>query len=227
MALRKAEIDAALDTLFAGVEATQPSALPSVLISGTIRCGKTKVANKLARRTGLYHIKTDEIRNAFYLGVSEAEKRRIVKYVFRRLLLRYPTGLLIDGTALMDAPCELPLWAARRGIAFHAIGYSFETPKAKHRDLLAYRAIASCWTKRSNSDDEMRRFARRLIRRSQDIRRFCDANGLSYFDLDSGDFDRERDRVVRAIEQDLKARQPGGTARLREWVRKGLAGEAG
>ncbi len=218
-ALRKPEIDAALTELFARIENAAPTALPSVLISGTIRCGKTKVASKLARRTGLYHVKTDEIRNAFYLGVSEADKRRILKYVFRRLLLRFPKGLLVDGTALMDDPCELPLWAARRGFAFHAIGYSFDTPEAKHRDLLAFRAIASCWTKRSKSDDEMLRFARRLIRRSKAIRAFCAEHGLSYFDLDSGRFDAERDRIVAVIRRDLEARQaqarPGLLARLR------------
>ncbi len=217
-ALRKAAIDAALGSLFAQVAQAAPGNLPSVLISGTIRCGKTKVASKLARRTGLHHIRTDDIRNEFYPDVSEADKRRIVKYVFRRLLLRFPTGVLIDGTALMDAPCELPLWAARRGFAFHAIGYSFDTPEAKHRDLLAYRAIASCWTKRSRTDAEMMRFARRLIRRSQDIRAFCAAHGLSYFDLESGHFDAERDRIVQAIRRDLETRQararPGLLARL-------------
>lgn len=218
-ALSKPEIDAELATLFARVESTAPPPLPSVLISGTIRCGKTKVANKLARRTGLMHIKTDDIRNAFYLGTSEADKRRIVKYVFRRLLLRFPTGLLIEGTALMDTPCDLPLWAHRRGFAFHAIGYSFDTPEAKHCDLLTYRAMASCWTKRSKTDDEMLRFARRLIRRSKDIRAFCASRGLSYFDLDSARFDAERDRIVQAIERDLRARQPSADVVTRLWNR--------
>jgi hypothetical protein len=219
----KPEIDTELAALFARIKAGAPPPLPTVLISGTIRCGKTKVANKLARRTGLLHIKTDEIRNAFYLGTSEAEKRRIVKYVFRRLLLQFPTGLLIEGTALMDAPCELPLWAHRRGLAFHAIGYSFDTPEAKHRDLLTYRAMASCWTKRSKTDAEMLRFAKRLIRRSKEIRAFCATHGLSYFDLDSGRFDAERDRIVQAIAQDLRARQPRPdmVTRLRNWARSG------
>lgn len=227
VARRKSEIDAALRTIFAQIEDSRASALPSVLISGTIRCGKTKVANKLSRRTGLVHIKTDEIRNALYLDVSETDKRRIVKYVFRCLLLRFPNGILIDGTALMDAPCELPLWASKRSFAFHAIGYSFDKPKAKHRDLLAYRAMASCWTKRSKSDDEMLRFARRLIRRSQEIKHFCKAHGLSYFDLDSSAFDSERDRILRSIERDLRARTPGTVARLRSWMQKGPTGGTG
>jgi len=223
-ARRKAEIDIYLDSLFAQIDAARRPDLPSVILSGTLRCGKTKVARAIAARMGYLRLPTDKIRNATYLDCPEPQKRRIAKYVFRRILLRFPTGVMIEGTGAMDAPCELPLWATRRGIAFFAIGYSFDRPDDKHRDLLAYRDAQSCWTKRSKSDAQMLGFARRVIRRSQEIKAFCEAADLPYFDLDSGRFDAERDRIIHAIEAALSAGRgtkkdapTGMMARLRFW----------
>lgn len=223
-ARQKAEIDRYLSTLFAQIEAVQRPDSPSLIISGTRRCGKTKVARAIAARHGYMHLPTDKLRNATYLNCPEPEKRRIAKYVFRRILLRFPTGVMIEGTGAMDAPCELPLWAVRRGIAFFAVGYSLDRLDDKHRDLLAYRQSNPCWTKRSKSDAEMRGFARNIIRRSQEIKAFCDTQALHYFDLDSAAFESERDRIVHAIETELRAVRkmpedtpPGLMARLKFW----------
>lgn len=223
---QKPAVDLFLEGLFAKISVAPLPDLPTVLISGAVRCGKTMVARRVALRGGFYHLRTDEIRNQTYLNAPESEKRRIAKYVYRRILLQFPKGVLIDGTAVMDAPCELPVWAHARGMAFFAIGYSFDTPEAKQRDLLAYRAQNACWTQRSKSDDEMLRFARRLIRRSKDIKQYCEAHSLPYFDLDSARFDPERARIVREIEHAVKMRhteqtrggqQSGLIARLKFW----------
>lgn len=222
-ARRKHEIDAYLAVLFAEIDASPLPDLPSLILSGTLRCGKTKVARALAARQGYLRLPTDKIRNATYLDCAEPEKRRIAKYVFRRILLRFPKGVMIEGTGAMDAPCELPLWATRRGNAFFAIGYSFDRPADKQRDLLAYRDAYSCWTKRSKSDAEMAGFARRIIKRSREIRAYCETHGLTYFDLDSGQFEAERDRIISAIETALephgktKNAPSGMMARLRFW----------
>lgn len=208
----KAVLDLYLDRLCADIAAHPLTDAPSVLISGAVRCGKTKVANRVAARGAYVHLKTDQIRNATYLHSSDAEKRRAVKYLFRRILLRFPRGVLIDGTALMDAPCDLPLWARARGIAVFAIGYSAGTPEAKQRDLLAYRAENNCWTRHSKSDAEMLRFARRLIRRSKEIRAFCKAHDLPYYDLDSAQFAAERARIVTDIERRLAEMKTAGAS---------------
>ena len=218
----KAALGRYLETLLADIAARPLADAPSVLISGAVRCGKTKVANRVAARGEYVHLKTDQIRNATYLHSSGAEKRRAAKYLFRRILLRFPRGVLIDGTALMDAPCDLPLWARARGIAVFAIGYSAGTPEDKRRDLLAYRTENNCWTKRSKSDAEMLRFARRLIRRSKEIRAYCEDNDLPYYDLDSAHFAKERARIVTDIERRLSAMNAAGApqgmlARLQFW----------
>ncbi len=199
----KAALDAYLQELFRKIEAQDLPDLPSVLISGTLRCGKTKVSRKLARRLGYCRLATDEIRNATYLHCPKAEKRRIAKYVYRRILLQFPRGVLLDGTAALDPPRRLPIWAKARGIGFFAIGYAFDRPDDKERDLLAYRRAHPCWTTRNMSDTDMHDLAERVIRQSKGIRAYCRAHDLPYFDLDSARFAPERDRIVAEIAQSL------------------------
>lgn len=217
----KTELDAYLTGLFDSIAQHPLPDLPSVVISGTLRCGKTKVSRSLTRQLGYHRLVTDEIRNATYLDCPQAEKRRIAKYVYRRILLRFPRGVLLDGTAALDPPRDLPPWTQARGIAFFAIGYSFDRPEDKHRDLLAYRNSQRCWTSRTLSDADMRDIAERVIRQSQTIRTYCAAHDLPYFDLDSARFDRERDRIVAAIAKTLTADQKNAPsrlmARLRHW----------
>ena len=195
----KAALDRYLAQLFDRIEQQPLPDLPSVVISGALRCGKTKVSRRLARDLGYHRLVTDEIRNDTYLNCPQGEKRRIAKYVYRRILLRFPRGVLLDGTAALDPPRDLPPWAQARGIGFFAIGYSFDRPEDKHRDLLAYRRHQSCWTTRTLSDDDMRALAERVIRQSHQIRAFCTAQNLRYFDLDSARFEAERNRIVTEI----------------------------
>ncbi len=220
----RAAIRAYLDSLTKRIAGEGPPDLPSALISGAIRCGKTRVARQVCNATGLVRLETDHLRNALILGLSEGDKRRVTKYVYRQILLRHPRGLLIDGTALMDAPCELPLWARRRGILFFAIGYSEGRVPDKTRDLLAFRASNPCWTRKMTDDAGVKRLARQIIQRSKEVRGFCAAHDLPYFHLDSGQFEAERDRVAREIEAQIRRYHaqtaPSGLmAQLTSWRR--------
>ncbi len=210
-----------LEGLSERIALARPPDLPTTLISGAIRCGKTRVARQVTAATGLMRLETDEIRNALTLGLSEADKRRVVKYAYHRLLLRHPRGLLIDGTALMDAPCELPLWAHRRGMRFFAIGYTQGRVADKARDLRAFRAANRCWTHKLTDDAGVPRLARQIIQRSKEVRAFCADHELPFFELDSGRFEAERDRVadeiIRAIRAHPQAAPSGLMARLAFW----------
>lgn len=223
----RAAARAYLDELSAEIAAARRArpALPSVLISGTMRCGKTRVARALVARTGHVIVETDQIRNALYRGCSETERRRLMKYAYRSLLLRWPQGIVIEGTALMDAPCELPLWAARRGLHVATIGYSEGSVEAKTRDLLAFRATHNCWTRKAMDDAGVKRLARQIRNRSKDLQRWCAAHGLPYHHLDSGQFHAECNRIADEIEAALRAEgipdaQPGLAARLQFWKRR-------
>jgi hypothetical protein len=215
----KASLDHYLEGLFADLSARPLCDRPSVLLSGAVRCGKTKLASALAARAGYVHLRTDRIRNATYLDSPPAARRRAVKYLYRRILLRFPAGVLLEGTALTDAPCDLPLWAAARGIPFFAIGYSTGTAEQKCADLLAYRAENRCWTRHNKSDADMLKFARRLIARSREIRAFCAAHDLPYYDLESSQFEAEHSRILADIEMRLAAQGRAASTKRAIWER--------
>lgn len=218
---RAAEIDAFLDGLAESITRTAPPQTHATLcLSGPPRCGKTRVARALARQTGMHLLETDKLRDALYAGRAEPDKRRVTKYLYRRILLRWPRGLIIEGTVLMDAPCTLPRWVQARGLPFVAIGYSNGSVAGKTRDLLAFRATHPCWTHQVMDDAGVTRLARQIRRRSGDIRAFCAAHDLPYFDLDSARFHPEVDRIAAAILPLLErpdAARPGWAARLEAW----------
>ncbi|WFE74844.1 hypothetical protein [Roseinatronobacter sp. S2] len=201
----KAAIDAYLEMLFADIATYAPAPVPSLIVTGTMRCGKTLVARRLARRNGMYHIPSDRLRHATYITSDEATKLRVIKYIYKRLLLAHPTGLVLDGTVFLDHGVTLPQWAVRRGMVCVAIGYSHDTPARKARHMIAFRKTHDCWTSGRKSDAELRRMARMIIGRSKDIKAQCAANGWPYFDLDSGQFHAENRRIVRRIERQLHA----------------------
>ena len=201
----KAAVDAYLDVLLADIAAYAPADVPSLILTGTMRCGKTIVARRLARRNRLYHIPSDRLRHATYIASDDATKLRLVKYIYKRLLLAYPTGLVLDGTIFLDNGVTLPHWAAQRGIGCMAIGYSHDRPWRKAQSMIAFRNAHDCWTSHRKSDAELRRLARKIINRSKDIKALCAANGWPYFDLDSGRFQIEKRRIVRRIERQLHA----------------------
>lgn len=214
----KAAIDAYLDVLLSDIAAYAPAPLPSLIVTGTMRCGKTLVARGVARRNRMYHIPSDRLRHASYINSDDATKLRVIKYIYKRLLLAYPTGLVLDGTVFLDNGVTLPHWAARRGIGCVAIGYSQDTPARKARHMIAFRKARDCWTSGRKSDAELRQLARRIIGRSKDIKAQCAADGWPYFDLDSGRFQIEKRRIMRRIERQLHASRSvpphGGAPRL-------------
>lgn len=142
---------------------------------------------------------SDRIRNATYLASDGAERARLVKYVYKRLMLMHPTGLVLEGTVFLDHGVTLALWAKSRGFHVFAIGYALDDIQRKARSLIAFRQANDCWTNGRNTDAELRRLARRIVTRSRDIRTYCEAHDLTYLDLDSGRFHKEAQRVRRVI----------------------------
>jgi len=213
-AVTKAAVDAYLAALSAQITALDPAPIRSALISGTVRCGKTIVARHVCARLGMVHIPCDRIRNATYSATEGAERARLVKYIYKKLLLMHPTGLVIEGTVFLDRGVTLPLWAHARGIKVFAVGYALDDAARKARSMIAYRRDNPCWTKAERSDADIRRMARKIVSRSRDIRAYCEDHGLTYLDLDSGRFNTELRRVSRVIRRKMRAAKVAGSAGL-------------
>ena len=198
-ATTKAQVDAFLLELSGQITSLNPAPVRSVLITGAMRGGKSIVAQTIAQQAGMLHIPADRIRNATYVHTDSVIRARLVRYIYKRLLLMHPTGLVIEGTVFLDRGVTLPLWAKERGFKVFAIGYALDDAGRKARSMIAYRRKNPCWTTGARTDAEIRQMARRIVARSRDIRTYCEANKLTYLDLDSGRFNVDLRRVTRAI----------------------------
>ena len=204
-AVTKAQVDAFLAALSVNIAKMAPPDLPSVLITGAMRCGKTLVAQNVCARTGMVHLPSDRLRAVTYHLTTGVERARLIRYIYKRILLTHPTGLVLEGTVFLDDGVTLPIWARRRGFPVFAIGYARANVNAKARSMIAFRKGNECWTKDRLSDQELRRMARKIIGRSRDIRDFCATNDMVYLDLDSSRFNDELRRVSRTIRRRLQA----------------------
>ncbi|MBR3372247.1 MAG: hypothetical protein IKG52_16630 [Rhodobacteraceae bacterium] len=214
----RAALDAYVQVLLADIAAYAPAPVPSLIVTGAMRCGKTLVARRVARRNGLYHVPGDRLRKATFRNCDQATKLRILKYICKRLLLAHPTGLVLDSTIFLDRGVTLPHWASKRGMHCVAIGYSQDDPARKAQSMIAFRKTAKCWTSRSKSDADMHKLARQIIFRSKEIKALCATQGWPYFDLEADAFSREKRRVVYAIETLLHREQtaPQGRGAARD-----------
>ncbi|MCC5960855.1 MAG: hypothetical protein JJU08_16095 [Rhodobacteraceae bacterium] len=203
----KADIDAYLQVLFNEIATYAPAQVPSLIVTGAMRCGKTLLTRRLARRNGLYHIPSDRLRHATYIASDEATKQRVVKYIYKRLLLAYPTGLALDGTLFLDNGVTVPHWAAQRGIRCVAIGYALDDAARKAQSMIDFRKSNNCWTSHNKSEADVLYMAHQIVSRSKEIKGICDTQGWDYFDLDSGAFSREKRRIIYAVEKLLHQRQ--------------------
>lgn len=217
-AVTKQAADAFLEALFADIAAYDPLPRPSLIITGVMRSGKTQMARRLAAQMGLYHLPTDKVRNVTYGTVDDATRQRLIKYLYKRVLLQYPRGVVLEGTAFCDRGITLLDWAQARGIPCFVIGCGTDTAEQKTQAMLRYRARRNCWTTETRSDADLRRMARRLIGRSRDLQQECAARGTPYFDISASRFRQDRKNTLQAIRRQLRAAEAdtGASAGMRD-----------
>jgi hypothetical protein len=203
LATQQAQIDAYLAELSRAIAHANPPATPTILITGAMRCGKTRVAKEICAHTGMIHIPSDKLRNAVYLGTEGALRVRLVHYVYKRLILLHPTGLVIEGTVFLDNDINLTRWAKARGVKAFAIGYSHRNVARKAKSLVSFRKNHKCWTSDLYTDAELHNVARKIILNSRQIKQRARAEGFRYLDLDSTLFASQMQDVVQTILRDM------------------------
>ncbi len=158
----------------------------------------------------MVHIPSDRIRNATYVATEGAERARLIKYIYKRLLLTHPKGLVLDGTVFVDHGVTLPMWARARRFKVFVIGYANGPAQRKARSILKYRRTNDCWTDGKLSEADILHISRQIVSRSRDLRAYCEKHALVYFDVDSGRFDMELRRVTRTILRRMRVTVAGG-----------------
>jgi len=202
----KVEVDRFLQGLRDELSASALATMPSLIVSGPARCGKSRLAEEIAARYGHRILSTDWIRASLYPKSRWKDRRRVTKYVYKSLLLSFPTGIILEGDVFFSSKDRISDWAIRRGVPFIGIGYSFDRPQDKYEDLVAYHRQDRCWLVESRTDEELHDFAAQIVAWSRDFRARCEDRGASYFDLDSRAFATEIDRIATAVGGILRRR---------------------
>lgn len=195
-----AELDAYIATLSKAIRRLAPSKQASVVITGAMRCGKTRVAQQVCRATGMVHLPSDRLRNAIYLDLRGAERAQVVQYLYKRLIRLHPTGVVFDGTVFLDTDVDLIHWTRAQGIKVFAIGCVTDDAERKARSMIRFRNHHSCWTNDTHSNDEMRRLAGRIIRYSQALQQRCTKERIPFYNIaGNSQFERQLTQVTGRI----------------------------
>ena len=183
--------------------------VPSIVISGWCRVGKTALAKRLCLSNGLRHISLDPF-SAIYERIKDDGTRLCIKKVLiQELLIRYPTGVVLDGADLVfdnyfrsekrPQPTLdfLKMLSHEHSVKIYLIGHTDDTVKDKIDALKNYRLKHPCWTSNSQAwdDESLGDRAQEIFAASKLLRDQSKASGITYIDIHSGSF---HDSVVRA-----------------------------
>lgn len=189
--------------------------VPSFILSGWCRVGKTNIAQRLCRSNGLCYLPLDPF-SAIYQGVKDYATRQFIKKTLvRELLKRYPTGIILDGADLvfdnyfrsddrpkptLDFLHELSL---EHPVKIYLIGNAKDTLTEKIDGIKKYRFKHPCWTLNSHawSEDKLEDRAKEIISASQLLRDQSNSTSLTYIDIHSGSFHHGVIRAQALIEQ--------------------------
>lgn len=183
--------------------------VPSLILSGWCRVGKTSTAQRLCRSNGLGYLPLDPF-STIYQRIKDDDTRQFVKMALvRELLIRYPTGMILVGADLVfdnyfrsdERPKPtldfLQKLSLTHPVKIYLIGNAKDTLTEKLDGLKKYRLKRACWTSNSRAWDEDRLEDRvkEIISASQFFRDQSQSSGMTYLDIQSTSF---HDSVVRA-----------------------------
>ena len=189
--------------------------VPTIILSGWCRVGKTSIAQRLCRSNRLNYLPLDPF-SAIYEKIKDGRTRQFVKMALvRELLKRYPTGIILDGADLVfdnyfrsdNRPKPsldfLQKLSQTHHVKIYLIGNARDTLGEKIEGLKKYRLKRSCWTSTSQAWDEGRleERAKEIISTSQLFRDQSRSSNLAYLDIQSSSFDYSVIRAQAWIEQ--------------------------
>lgn len=189
--------------------------VPSLILSGWCRVGKTSLAQRLCRSNSLCYLPLDPF-SAIYQRIKDDVTRQFVKQTLvRELLTRYPTGIILDGDDLvfdnylrsddrpkptLDFLHELSL---EHPVKIYLIGNAQDTLTEKIDGIKRYRSKHPCWTLNSQAwgEDMLEERAKEIISASQLLRDQSNSTNLTYIDIQSSSFQHSVVRAQAWIEQ--------------------------
>ena len=195
----------------------------SILISGPPRCGKSILAKEICKKHEMFHLKTDYVKSILYEGLEFKQRKWAASYIYRKVLLGFPTGVVIEGTALTDISKNIPYWATNKGrdIPFFCLGYT-SCYLMKFGKMLEYSQTNKCWTNGKLSEDQLRDLAKHIVEKSVHNKIICDQNGFKFFEIGTNNFKADINHIIAEIEVSYFKLNQNDTRTLKGFLRSGL-----
>lgn len=191
--------------------------IPSLIISGWARTGKTTLASQLCRSTGMGCLSLDQF-SAVYEGIRDEKTRSFIRStLIKALICRFPVGIILEGSNLVfdnyyrSYSRPVPSLSLLHSLyteycmRVYIIGNTQDSIDEKMAAIKLFRQRHECWTSKSlawanNNLDER---VREVFQASQNFLSLAQINGLHYIDIQSNDFSGSIVRAQAHIEQDI------------------------
>jgi hypothetical protein len=191
--------------------------IPSLIISGWPRIGKTTVVSQLCGSTGMSGLSLDQF-SVVYERIRDDETRSFIKHaLIKALICRFPVGVIFDGSDLVfdnyyrsynrPLPSLSLLHSLCReyGTRIYLLGNTQDSINEKMTAIKSFRQQHKCWT--SNTliwgDNNLEERIKEIFQASQHFLSLAQMNGLKYIDIKSNDFFGSIIRAQAKIEQDV------------------------
>lgn len=187
----------------------------SLIISGWPRTGKTTLASKLCRSTGMSCLSLDQF-SAVYESVIDEKTRSFIRHALLRALIdRFPVGVILEGSNLVfdnyhrsharPLPSLSLLYSlyGEYSMRIYVLGNTEDSIYEKKKAIKSFRQQHKCWTSNSLAwdDNNLEERIREGFVASQHFLSLAQIGGLSYVNIESSDFSASIIRAQAHIEQ--------------------------
>jgi hypothetical protein len=204
-------VHAALLKLTEGISPSETAlAVPSAVVVGFARSGKTKIAARISAEFGFSHISLDKVRRLIRSKSGDRDDWDMHWRFCEHVLDQHPCGVVIEGDNLIGEnrsrkeiydPSRL-IWSVShlrlRGAQVVFVGSADCTVSERADAITEYRLNNRCWTARY-TDKQIVRFAERSISYSRHLRQLAEENSIPYFEIGVDSFEHDVSSVARHI----------------------------
>lgn len=167
------------------------------LVSGSSRSGKSMIARRILKQTGLPYLSLDWIMMGFTNGMPEFGihdklwpneiAARLDKFLLAMCenILWAEEGLVIEGEAILPGSARILLDKHPGRVRACFLGYTSVDIETKMAEAKAYPAGKNDWLL-EESDETIRQHLENMVAYSKKVERQCKKHRIRYFDTSAG-----------------------------------------
>lgn len=179
------------------------------LVSGSSRSGKSTIARRILKQTGIPYLSLDWVMMGFTNGMPEFGihdklwpdeiAARLDKFLLAMCenILWAEEGLVIEGEAILPGSARILLDKHLGRVRACFLGYTTVDIETKMAEAKAYPAGENDWLL-EESDETIRQHLQNMVAYSKKVERQCKKHRIRYFDT-SADFPAAMDRATQYL----------------------------